>query len=236
MEFKADALLLRAADYGENEKMVTLLTAARGKIGAAMKGVRKAGAKLNFASQPFCFAEYVLAERDGRYTVTQASLHDGFYGLRTDLTKYYAAASVLAAADRFSAENMPCGELLVAAVEALEAIETEDGHTMSALIAFLLRAVALAGYPVSAGDCPVCGKKIVGRCRFDMTSGAFTCDACAVGAPASESTYRLLRAFAAGAAPEEGDGALRALRLLNAYIAYQTDLPLAPLGDLIAIL
>ena len=30
MEFKADALLLRAVDYGENDKIVTLLTADRG--------------------------------------------------------------------------------------------------------------------------------------------------------------------------------------------------------------
>ena len=50
MEFKTDALLLRAADYGENDRMVTLLTAERGKLGAAMKGVRRAGAKLKAAA------------------------------------------------------------------------------------------------------------------------------------------------------------------------------------------
>lgn len=43
MEFKADALLLRAADYGENDKIVTLLTAQRGKIAAALKGVKRRG-------------------------------------------------------------------------------------------------------------------------------------------------------------------------------------------------
>ena len=42
MEFKTDALMLKAVDYGENDKMVTLLTAERGKIGACMKGVKKA--------------------------------------------------------------------------------------------------------------------------------------------------------------------------------------------------
>ena len=66
MEWKADALLLRAADYGESDKMVTLLTADRGKIGAALKGVKKAGAKLRFAAQPFCFAEYQRIEKNAR--------------------------------------------------------------------------------------------------------------------------------------------------------------------------
>ena len=53
MESKTDALLLRAVDYGENDKIVTLLTADRGKIAAAVKGVKNAGAKLRFAAQPF---------------------------------------------------------------------------------------------------------------------------------------------------------------------------------------
>jgi len=57
MDFKTDALLLRACDYGENDKIVTLLTSDRGKLSAGVKGVKKAGAKLRFAAQPFCFAE-----------------------------------------------------------------------------------------------------------------------------------------------------------------------------------
>ena len=60
MEYKVDALVLRTADYGESDKMLTLFSLQQGKISAAAKGVRKAGAKLRFAAQPFCFAEYVL--------------------------------------------------------------------------------------------------------------------------------------------------------------------------------
>lgn len=63
MEIKVNALMLRAADYGENDKILTLLTAEYGKISAAIKGVKKPSAKLKFAAQPFCFAEYILADR-----------------------------------------------------------------------------------------------------------------------------------------------------------------------------
>lgn len=55
MEFKADALLLRAADYGENDKIVTLLTAQRGKIAAALKGVKKAGGETAVCGPAFLF-------------------------------------------------------------------------------------------------------------------------------------------------------------------------------------
>ena len=136
MECKTDALLLRAVDYGENDKMVTLLTAERGKLGVGIKGVKKAGAKLKFAAQPFCFAEYVLAERGGRYTVTGCSLHDGFFPLREDIRTFYAASVVTAACDGLVIEGAESGEMLVAAVSALG--EMCGGEPSFALIKFLI--------------------------------------------------------------------------------------------------
>ena len=61
MELIVNGLMLKSADYKENDKILTLLTAEKGKITAGIKGVRKAKAKLKFAAQPFCFAEYVLS-------------------------------------------------------------------------------------------------------------------------------------------------------------------------------
>ena len=56
MEFKADALLLRAVDYGENDRIATLLTAERGKISAALKGGKKGGRKTAVCSPAFLFS------------------------------------------------------------------------------------------------------------------------------------------------------------------------------------
>ena len=233
MESKADALVLRAADYGEYDKMVTLLTAERGKIGAALKGVKRAGAKLRFAAQPFCFAEYVLAARGGRNTVVSAALHDGFYPLREDLVRYYAGAVVLSACDKVALEGMESGRLLVAAVAALK--EIVQGEPL-ALLRFLAAALGFAGYPVSAGACPVCGKRPAGRMRFDFSCGAFFCDHCSSeGVPASESTYRAVRALSGdGEAPP--DGVVRALRLTGAYFAFQVGSELEELPEYLRLL
>lgn len=233
MEFKADALLLRSTDYGENDKIVTLLTAERGKLSAGIKGVKKAGAKLKFAAQPFCFAEYVLAARGGRNTVISASLHDGFYALREDICAYYAAACVTELCDRVLFEGMEGGGLLIAAVQALRSFC--EGNTEDALVSFLLTAAAEAGYPVHAEECPVCGKPLFGRMAFDMNSGCFTCAGCSDGVPASESTYRAIRAAYAGESVE-GDGNIRALRLLRAYFLHQTDLDLPPLEEYLRLI
>ena len=73
MDIKVNALMLRAVDYNENDKILTLLTAEKGKISAGIKGVKKAAAKLKFAAQPFCFAEYVLSSRGDKHTVINAT-------------------------------------------------------------------------------------------------------------------------------------------------------------------
>ena len=232
MEFKADALLLRAADYGENDKIVTLLTAERGKISASLKGVKKAGARLRFAAQPFCFAEYVFAARGTRNTVTSASLYDAFFPLCEDMGRFYAAAVVTDACDKLALEGMQTGELLVAAVSALEALCADDEL---ALVKFLLSALAFAGYPVEADRCPACKRIPAGRMRFSFADGAFFCDGCFPEAtPASESTYLALRA-ARGTGEGTADGIVRALRLLGAYFSRQVGAELPTLAEYLKI-
>ena len=232
MEFKTDALLLRAVDYGESDKIITLLTADRGKLIAGVKGVKKAGAKLRFAAQPFCFAEYVFAEKGGRNTVTSASLYDGFYSLREDVEKFFAGAAALEICDKLTGENEKSAELLVAAVTALKEITEEEPSF--ALVKFLLKALKIAGYPVRAGACANCGKPLSGRMHFDMTGGAFQCEACE-GVPASESTYLTVRAAISDGQHTE-DGARRALRLLRTYFNYQTDDDLPAIGEYLKLL
>ena len=108
METVVNALMLRAVDYNENDKILTLLSAERGKISAGIRGVKKAAARLKFAAQPFCFAEYVLAVRGGKYTVINASENESFYDLRTDVNKFYAASAVSEAAMALTYEGDEC--------------------------------------------------------------------------------------------------------------------------------
>lgn len=234
MEFKTDALVLRSADYGENDRIVTLLTAERGKIAATMKGVKKAGAKLNFASQPFCFAEYVLATKGTRNTVTGASLHDGFFALREDIAALYGAACVTQACDLLLYEGMTGGELLIAAVRALGRLSAGEGA--GALVGFLLKALSLAGYPVEAAACPVCGNLPSRRMKFDMEHGIFTCSDHSDGVPASGTTYLSVRAALAGETYDGLDGNIRALRLLGAYFSRKTGAELKSLGEYLRLL
>ncbi len=250
MEYKTDALLLRTTDYGENDKMATLFCADRGKTGVCFKGVKKAGAKLKFAAQPFCFAEYVLAERANRRVVVSASLYDGFYALRERVESFYAATSVCEVCDKLLYEGMINGELFLAAVSALK--EMCMGDASFPLIKFLLKALELAGWRVCADtDCPLCRKPLlpsaVGgfkgeaaaelpRMRFEMENGRFLCDSCMRGVPASAVTYLTVRYAQGGGASCGADGERRALKLLSAYFTRRIESEISSLEEYIRII
>ena len=158
MEIKVNALMIRATDYGENDKILTLLTAERGKISAGIKGVKKAGAKLKFAAQPFCMAEYVLACRGNRYTVIQASESESFYDLRCDINKFYAACALCEAASSLTYEEDGSPRMFLYCVQGLRDMCT--GDECMALITFLIRALALSGYGFSSVSCADCGNDL----------------------------------------------------------------------------
>lgn len=226
MEEKREALLLRATDYKENDKIITLFAAGKGKITAVCRGVRKAAAKLKFAVQPFCFAEYVLAERAGRYTVTSAFLHDGFYPLREDVFKLYAASAVTEICDVLLPEGMESDALFLAAIASLREI-CESEPTMP-VIRFLLTALSAAGYSVDTGACLDCGGKIGAGAYFDFERGGFCCAECPHGARVSETTYHTLRRAMGEengilSRGDASDGEKRALRLLKTYFTEKTE-------------
>ena len=236
MEVKCDALMLRANDYKDNDKLLTLFAAGKGKITAVCRGVRKAAAKLRFAAQPFCFAEYVLAERAGRFTVVSAFLHDGFYSLREDIGKFYAASAVTEACNLLLPEGLQSDALLLAAVRTLEEIcDGEEGH---ALVSFLLSALDQAGYTLRTDGCLCCGKRLRGRGAFSFERGGFYCADCAEadGVPASESTFAVLHAAARRAPLPAGDGVKRALRLLKEYFFQKTGCRAESLSEYIRLI
>ena len=237
-EVKVNALMLRAVDYRENDKILTLLSAERGRITAGIKGVKKANAKLKFASQPFCFAEYVLAERGGRYTVTQASECESFYELRCDVDKYYAACAVCEAAINLTEEGDEGREIFALCIKALRDMCLSDQKI--ALISFLLNALRVCGYGISVSEfCPVCGSRLenLEKLRFDLRSGTFTCWDCSSFAGVSAETFQALKIAegkAVGTPTEEGKK--RALKLLREYIIQKTDARYVCLSDYINLM
>ena len=177
MEVIVNAIVLKAVDYKDNDKILTLYSLEKGKITAGIKGVKKSGAKLKFASEPFAFCEYVLAEKQGRYTVIGATYLDSFFSLRTSLIKYYASAVVGEALNRLTVENEPDSSLFSSTINAVKKINYQDNELIS-LAKYLIMLTELVGYKIQKTECAGCEDDITGRVFFSTRNAEFYCEAC----------------------------------------------------------
>jgi len=238
MEVKTEAIVLKTVDYKDNDKILTLFSPELGKITVGAKGVKKQKAKLSFAAQPFCFAEYILAEKGGRYTMTGAYLHESFFSLRYDIVRFYAACALAEICLTVLYENESYEGLFIALIEGLKALSLAEEDAAEAVIAFVIVALRESGYPLDLGYAEECDGDIGEQLWFDFADGKFASfDRCERGERASISTYHTLRKCAGLSYDEEmlSGGKKRALRLLKAFLCDKTEEKYENLGELIRL-
>ena len=85
---KLRGIVLREQARGESNKQIVLLAQGVGRVLLSARGARRAKSKLLAATQLFCYADFVVYEGKGFYSVTQAELKNSFYGLRLDMDKF----------------------------------------------------------------------------------------------------------------------------------------------------
>ena len=91
-EVKLRALGLREVDFGDYDRYLTALTADGRRIEILCKNARR-GKKQNPAARQFCYSEFILYERGGKYTLREAGLVHSFFPLTQDIERYALASS-----------------------------------------------------------------------------------------------------------------------------------------------
>ncbi len=236
MEEKLSGIVLNAISYGENDKILNVFTLEKGLISAKIKGVKKAGARLKFASEPFCFAEFILKLGKAGYTVINASLIESFYSIREDIFKFYAGGVVLEFVRRFYRENIVSQTAFFSVIEAVKGISFGDDYLVS-LSKFLINALDGAGYALNLEGCVKCGCKNPSRAFFDYLDGAFYCENCfnGEGREIYPDTFIGLNRLVGGEDITK-EQAVRGLRLIDYYLQFKTEEKLSSLKELLKML
>src|SRR5512137_672873 len=103
--FRVTAIVLRHADWGEADRLLTLFTRETGKLRAVAKGARKARSRKAGHLEPFTHVRLQLAKGRDLSIVTQAETVDAYIPLRDDLIKTGYAAYAVELLDRFTYED-----------------------------------------------------------------------------------------------------------------------------------
>jgi DNA repair protein RecO (recombination protein O) len=182
--YRDDALVLRAQKLGESDRIITMLTRRHGRVRAAAKGVRRTMSRFGARLEPFghidvqLYGDLANAARS-LHTIRQAESIE-LYGkqLGRDYPRYTAASAVAETAERLTpVEHEPSLRLFQLTLGALRALASAEHASTLVLDAFLLRAMATAGWAPALAECAVCGTP--GRhAAFAVPAGGVVCPDC----------------------------------------------------------
>jgi DNA repair protein RecO (recombination protein O) len=194
--YRDDAVVLRTYKLGEADRIVVLLTRARGKVRAVAKGVRKTKSKFGSRLEPTSHIAVQLYEGRELDIVTQAETIDQFRGVRDDLDRIARASAMLETADQLAQEGQVNPRLYTMLVGALR---TLDGSSSPLVVpAFFWKVLALEGYRPQVDACVLCGDDVSPLVAFDLESGGLLCRTCRRGTAVSPEAVDLLQMILGG--------------------------------------
>ncbi|NLX35288.1 MAG: DNA repair protein RecO [Chloroflexi bacterium] len=178
--YRVEAIVLRQQDYGEADRILTLLTAG-GKVTALARGIRRSTSHNVGQLGLYARANLLLAHGRNMETVTQVENLDQHEGLHGDLLRFSYASYLAELCDRFAQpeeESQPLYDLLAAG---LRWMATRD-HLWLWARYFELQLLALAGYRPELFVCVRCGRDIepVDN-HFSASEGGVVCARCGSG-------------------------------------------------------
>jgi len=174
------AVVLRHADYRENDRMLTLLSPTHGRLEALARGCRKPGSPLMSASELFTTGEYVLYQSRGRATVVSCDILDTFYSVREDYDRLVCASAMLQVLEAEVVPEQPEPKLYMLLLRSLKRLCYTALEPRAVTAAFLLMNAALTGYRPRLSHCVRCGKDLEGLDAFlDVAGGGLLCASCA---------------------------------------------------------
>ena len=183
MHITTMALVLRTVDYKETDKILTLLTQDQGKLTASARGCRKKGSAIAAGCQLLAWAEVVLYDYQGRWSVKEAAVERLFQGVRDDIERLALGCYFAEVTELLAVEGEENPELLSLILNSLHALDKMPEKPLSLVkAAFEWKAMALAGYEPLIDGCDVCGAEPPEEPRFHLREGVLHCAGCCGGA------------------------------------------------------
>jgi len=103
--FRTPALILKRRDFGEADRMLTILTPDDGKLDVLAKGARKLTSRKTGQVELFTRADMLLSRGREIGQVTQADMTAPYLPLREDLTRGAYANYAVELLDRFTTDS-----------------------------------------------------------------------------------------------------------------------------------
>ena len=176
MYLNTKGLVIRVTPYNDTDAILSVLTPNYGRISVKARGLRRKNSPLIAPCQLLAYADFVLFEYRGMYTVNEANSIELFSALRKDLQKLTLGSYFAQAAETMSQEDLPNPELLSLVLNCLFALAKMALPEPMIKAVFELRSACLSGYTPDLHSCYRCGCD--NPDRFDISEGRLECAKC----------------------------------------------------------
>jgi DNA repair protein RecO (recombination protein O) len=176
--YRTRAIVLRARNLGEADKIFTLFTDERGKLDAVAKGVRRAGSRL--AGRLEFASEAALMMHRGRNldVISSAEIERAFWTTIVDPASFGTAHVLIELVDAFCELDFAMPEVYALLRGALGALI--DSTDPAALVPrFSVRLLVLLGVGPESDACVRCATPLDDRAAWaDLEAGGLACESC----------------------------------------------------------
>ena len=196
--------MLRRIDYGESDRILTVLTREHGKVGVIARGVRKAPGRMAPHTDLFARSAMQIARGRGELDVLTQAQRTGPVPPATDARRVACAGLCAELADRVLEGGHPLEPGIYELVaDALAACADPARDPRGAVAWFARRMIDRLGYAPELQVCTSCGSELEEQpAFFSAAGGGLLCPRCAPSDPGavecSVRVIKVLRVIAAG--------------------------------------
>ena len=177
MKKAVDGLILRESSLGDNDKLLTVLT-AEGRFLMTAKGARSLRSKTMALSCLFTYGNFEYYEKYDRRWLSGGEVHQRFMYLHSDIEAIGLATYVAQVACEITDENVEASEILRMTLNTLHCIDRKKKPYDQIKAVYELFAAKISGYEPDLTGCMACGCKDHHSPWLDVMNGGWICGDC----------------------------------------------------------
>lgn len=232
------AIVLRYANYRDNDRMLTLFSPTRGRLEVLSRGCRKPRSALVACSELFALGDFELYEKAGRQTLVSCVLTETFYPLRTDYDKLQVGVFLLSLCEAAVQSNVPDQDLFMLLLHTLSRLTFYDQPWRPLTAGFLLHFAACQGFAPDLESCVFCGAPIPegAGAGFELQEGGLVCPQCGKGSStmnlsAAQLKWLRMAMHSGSASWVDAPDCHAPFQLLRRFVQQRMDVPLKELPE-----
>lgn len=179
---KTKGIVIKIANSSDNDKVLTVLTAEKGKIRVFCKGAKKTKGTFLASTEFLCYSDMVLFEGNGdMYNLSSAEPINVFYNLRMDIDKLMYASTIAKIINDVCQEEELSFQRLQLLLNTLYVLSETDKNADFVFSIFRIRLLAILGYVPRLKACTGCEKNAVdieNDMYFSIKDNGIKCAAC----------------------------------------------------------